>query len=76
MVTHQIRDAFYIAQHEAVRGADGEIRFEQRETAGADNADFMVLHRGRIVFHGSGTELLASQDQYVKEFLYMTLPPW
>lgn len=76
MVTHQIRDAFYIAQHEAVRGADGEIRFEQRETAGADNADFMVLHRGRIVFHGSGTELLASQDPYVKEFLYMTLPPW
>jgi ABC-type transporter Mla maintaining outer membrane lipid asymmetry ATPase subunit MlaF len=36
----------------------------------------MVLHRGRIGFHGSGTELLASQDQYVKEFLYMTLPPW
>jgi phospholipid/cholesterol/gamma-HCH transport system ATP-binding protein len=76
MVTHQIRDAFYIAQHEAVRGADGGIRFEERESAAADNAEFMVLHGGRIIFHGSGTELLASQDKYVKEFLYMTLPPW
>lgn len=76
MVTHQIRDAFYIAQHEAIRGADGHIRFEERESAGADNAEFMVLHGGRIIFHGSGTELLASQDTYVKEFLYMTLPPW
>jgi phospholipid/cholesterol/gamma-HCH transport system ATP-binding protein len=76
MVTHQIRDAFYIAQHEAVRGANKEVRFEQLDAAGADNANFMVLHRGRIVFHGSGSQLLASQDEYVKEFLYMTLPPW
>jgi phospholipid/cholesterol/gamma-HCH transport system ATP-binding protein len=75
MVTHQIRDAFYIAQHEAVR-AGADIRFEQRDSAAADNAEFMVLHDRRIIFHGSGAELLASQDKYVKEFLYMTLPPW
>jgi hypothetical protein len=30
----------------------------------------------RIFFEGSGTELLASQDAYLKEFLFMTLPPW
>jgi phospholipid/cholesterol/gamma-HCH transport system ATP-binding protein len=75
MVTHQIRDAFYIAQHEAVR-SDGEVRFEQRDSAAADNAEFMVLHDRRIIFQGSGAALLASQDKYVKEFLYMTLPPW
>jgi len=75
MVTHQIRDAFYIAQHEAVR-AGGDIRFEQRASAAEDNAEFMVLHDRRIIFQGSGAALLASQDKYVKEFLYMTLPPW
>jgi phospholipid/cholesterol/gamma-HCH transport system ATP-binding protein len=32
--------------------------------------------RGRIFFEGSGPELLASQDAYLKEFLFMTLPPW
>ena len=36
----------------------------------------MVLHEGRIYFEGSGTELLASHDAYLKEFLFMTLPPW
>jgi hypothetical protein len=36
----------------------------------------MVLHDGRISFEGSGTELLASTDEYLKEFLFMTLPPW
>jgi ABC-type transporter Mla maintaining outer membrane lipid asymmetry ATPase subunit MlaF len=36
----------------------------------------MVLHKGRISFEGSASELLASRDSYVKEFLFMTLPPW
>jgi ABC-type transporter Mla maintaining outer membrane lipid asymmetry ATPase subunit MlaF len=36
----------------------------------------MVLHEGRIYFEGSGAELRASQDSYLKEFLFMTLPPW
>lgn len=75
VVTHQIRDAFFVAQHEAVRAGD-EIEFRQLEAAQADNAVFLVLHDRRIIFRGSGSELLASQDPYVKEFMYMTLPPW
>ena len=46
------------------------------ESAKADHTEFMVLHDGRIMLEGSGAELLASRDSYVKEFLYMTLPPW
>ena len=75
VVTHQIRDAFYVATHEAVR-RDGRIQLEQLDAARSDNAEFMVLHDGRIIFDGSGAELLASEDPYLKEFLYMTLPPW
>ena len=75
VVTHQIRDAFYVATHAAIRTND-RVEFVAGESAKAERAEFMVLHDGRILFHGSGAELLASNDSYVKEFLYMTLPPW
>jgi len=73
-VTHQIRDAFYVATHEAVR-SNGRVQILSADAKTAD-AQFMVLHEGRIQFEGSATELLASQDSYLREFLFMTLPPW
>jgi phospholipid/cholesterol/gamma-HCH transport system ATP-binding protein len=72
LVTHQIRDAYYVATHEAIRTDAG---IDIRKVA-AERATFMVLHEGRITFSGSGADLLASQDAYLREFLYMTLPPW
>jgi phospholipid/cholesterol/gamma-HCH transport system ATP-binding protein len=74
-VTQQIRDAFYIATHHAVR-RDGRIEIVGADEAGTEPADFMVLHEGRIYFRGSADELTASTDAYLREFLYMTLPPW
>jgi phospholipid/cholesterol/gamma-HCH transport system ATP-binding protein len=76
VATHQIRDAFYVATHEAERTADGVRVSVASEEANAANAEFMVLHDGRILFEGHGAELLASEDPYLKEFLYKTLPPW
>ena len=74
-VTHQIRDAYYIANHEARR--DGkEVRITDASEAEAADVQFMVLHEGRIHFEGTAAELLAARDQYVKEFMFMTLPPW
>lgn len=73
-VTQQIRDAFYIATHHAVR-RDGGIEIVGAEM-GTEPADFMVLHEGRIFFRGSADELTSSTDPYLREFLYMTLPPW
>jgi len=75
VATHQIRDAFYIATHEATRTADGEVQVAPAGTK-ADHAGFMVLHEGQFIFDGSGTELLASNDPFLKEFLFKTLPPW
>ena len=75
VATHQIRDAFYMAYHEAVLGEQNlSIRALPQE--GEGKARFMVLHEGRISFEGSPAELLASQDPYLREFLFMTLPPW
>ncbi len=75
VVTHQIRDAHYIATHEAVR-TDGHLRFVDAGEAKAAEAKFMVLHEGHITFEGSATELLAARDSFLQQFLFMTLPPW
>lgn len=75
VVTHGIRDAFHVARNKAVR-VNGETRIVPIPDGQPDGADFLVLHEGRIMFEGSGEALLASEDPYLKEFLYMTLPPW
>lgn len=75
VVTHQIRDAYYVAKHEAVR-ANGTIDIVDVSGRGADRARFMVLHEGRIYFEGTADALLACEDAYLREFLFMTLPPW
>jgi phospholipid/cholesterol/gamma-HCH transport system ATP-binding protein len=74
VVTHQIRDAFYVATHQAT-GSSGHVEIVEA-AASLERAEFMVLHEGRISFQGSADELLASQDAYLREFLFMTLPPW
>ena len=75
VVTHQIRDAFHIATHEAVE-RDGQVAIVTADDRKAAQTEFMVLHEGGIRFRGRGSELLASQDPYLREFLFRTLPPW
>jgi phospholipid/cholesterol/gamma-HCH transport system ATP-binding protein len=75
VVTHQIRDAFYVATHRAVR-TNGDIRIVEAASGEVDAADFLVLYEGRIHFEGSAAELLATKDAYVRELMEMTLPPW
>jgi phospholipid/cholesterol/gamma-HCH transport system ATP-binding protein len=74
LVTHQIRDAFYVAQHTAVR-RDGGVAIVPAAAAAA-GVEFMLLLNGRIHVQASAAELLASPDPYVKEYLLKTLPPW
>lgn len=75
VVTHQIRDAFYVATHEA-RRTDGRPQIVVASQAKAEQVRFMVLHEGRIYFEGTAAALLASPDPFLREFLFMTLPPW
>ena len=75
VVTHQIRDAFYVATHEAVR-QNGRVRISGIPVKEATRARFLVLHEGRICFEGTASDLQASRDAYLREFLFMTLPPW
>jgi len=75
VATHQIRDAFYVASHEAVQTAEGLCIGPIAENE-PDRATFMVLYDARIYFEGSADGLLASKDAFLQEFLYRTLPPW
>jgi len=74
LVTHQIRDAFYVARHQAVERDDGLRILETDESN--ERARFLVLHEGRLYFEGSGADLLSSPDPFLRQFLFMTLPPW
>jgi len=68
IVTHQLRDAFRIATHEAVR-ADNRIRVIPADPKKADEAEFIMLKDGGIHFEGNAAELRASTDEYLRSFL-------
>jgi phospholipid/cholesterol/gamma-HCH transport system ATP-binding protein len=75
LVTHQIRDVFYIASHQARQTGEG-VRIVDADERHAASVEFMVLHNGQVHFAGGADDLLGSDDPYLKEFLYKTLPPW
>jgi phospholipid/cholesterol/gamma-HCH transport system ATP-binding protein len=75
VVTHQIRDAHYIATHTAVRRGN-DVAIVDADAEKAAHAIFMLLLDGKIRFEGTAAELLAAKDEYLERFLYMTLPPW
>ena len=68
VVTHQLRDAFYIATHTAVR-QNGHVRVVPAEEHKAREAEFIMLRDGLIVFEGEADALRHSQDEYLKTFL-------
>jgi phospholipid/cholesterol/gamma-HCH transport system ATP-binding protein len=70
LVTHQLRDAFFVAEHTAVREGQ-DVRFERAEGRKADEAEFIMLKEGRIAFEGNATELreAAARDPYIDAFL-------
>jgi phospholipid/cholesterol/gamma-HCH transport system ATP-binding protein len=70
VVTHQLRDAFRIATHEALK-QDGRIQIVQADKDKAEEAEFIMLKDGRIAFEGHAAELRAAAavDSYLHTFL-------
>ena len=69
VVTHQLRDAFYVATHTAVREHDGEIRIVPAGREKERETEFMMLRNGVIVFEGDADALRGSKDEYIRSFL-------
>jgi phospholipid/cholesterol/gamma-HCH transport system ATP-binding protein len=68
VVTHQLRDAFYVATHEAVR-EDGVVSIAQADRSKCQEAEFLMLRDGEIVFEGNASQLRAETDPYLQTFL-------
>jgi phospholipid/cholesterol/gamma-HCH transport system ATP-binding protein len=70
VVTHQLRDAFYIAEHMAIKNGN-DIKFEKAPPHKADEAEFIMLKDGGIGFEGNASQLrqMAAHDSYIHAFL-------
>ena len=70
LVTHQLRDAFYVAEHMAIRHGQ-QLSFQKAEQHKASEAEFIMLKEGRIAFEGNAQELraIAGADPYIAAFL-------
>ena len=70
VVTHQLRDAFFVAERTAVR-ENGRVVFHKATDRKAGEAEFIMLKEGRIAFEGTASELrtIAARDPYIHSFL-------
>jgi len=67
VVTHQLRDAFYIAGHSA--SSNGAVRIAVADDEKSEEAEFIMLRDGGVVFEGPAGELRRSSDPYLQTFL-------
>jgi len=70
LVTHQLRDAFFVAEQTATKGAGG-VTFAHAGRGKTNQAEFIMLKEGRIHFEGTADELRAAAktDPYIRSFL-------
>jgi phospholipid/cholesterol/gamma-HCH transport system ATP-binding protein len=70
VVTHQLRDAFYVAEHTASR-VNGGHRIDRASVEKSDEAEFIMLKDGSISFEGNASELrtTSQRDPYISAFL-------
>jgi phospholipid/cholesterol/gamma-HCH transport system ATP-binding protein len=68
IVTHQLRDAFYIATHCAVE-EQGRIRIVPADARKEREAEFVMLRDGELMFEGDADALRRSGDPYLRDFL-------
>jgi phospholipid/cholesterol/gamma-HCH transport system ATP-binding protein len=69
VVTHQLRDAFYVATHMAVRDREGGVKIVNATPEKEKETEFIMLREGLIVFEGDATDLRKSTDTYLQTFL-------
>jgi len=69
LVTHQLRDAFYVATQQARRTAAGEVEIVAAARDKIEQADFVMIREGKVAFEGTAEELRHSKDPYLQTFL-------
>ena len=64
LVTHQLRDAFYLATHMAIRDGNA-VRIVPAPSEKSDECEFIMLTDGGVCFEGDADELRQSPDPYL-----------
>ena len=67
MVTHRLQDGFTMATHyfDKEKGQMVPVGNTGIDT----KTSFLILRDGKVIFDGSGKELAASTDEYIKEYI-------
>jgi phospholipid/cholesterol/gamma-HCH transport system ATP-binding protein len=67
MVTHRLQDGFTMATHcyDKQKGQMVKVKNSGIQT----NTSFIILRDGKVIFDGSGQELAASTDEYIREYI-------
>lgn len=69
LVTHQLRDAFYVATQEARRNGRNDVEIVAAAQDKIEQADFVMIREGRVAFEGTAEELRRTRDEYLQAFL-------
>jgi len=67
MVTHRLQDGFTMATHcfDKEKGQMVPVKNSDVIT----NTSFLILRDGKVIFDGTGHELAASSDEYIREYI-------
>jgi len=68
LVTHQLRDAFHVAEQTALRKGK-EIEFEPAAADKIAQCEFMMLREGVVIFEGDANAFRHAPDPYIQNFL-------
>ena len=74
LVTHQLRDAFQVAQSFVMK-RDGAFVYNRiDDVERLVGTEFIVLNEGELVFRGLQRDLFRSTEPYVRKFLHGQIP--
>lgn len=69
VVTHQLRDAFFIAEKMAIERPDGSVEIVPATPEKQEQTQFLMLKDGEVWFEGTATQLREATDDYLRLFL-------
>lgn len=69
VVTHQLRDAFFVAEKMATETPDGRVDIVAASPEKMEQTHFLMLRDGRVWFEGTAAQLRASADDYLRLFM-------
>jgi len=68
MVTHRLQDAFTMATHEFDKATNKMVPLPKGKR-GEVPMSFLILRDGKVIFNGDAQQLVASRDEYIREYV-------